>query len=335
MKKLILGFMAMGVALTLSACGSKDSQSSSSSSTTNQSSQVTAKNSSTQTATTLDADKLTPAQTACLVMYYGNNHMPGADSNNYTANMAKSGQGATVKIYDKDNVPKGEGPLYKSYPDGASVLYNVKLTNTDSDNDGHTINQIYYTIANNKFYLEDSDAGIQPDGVTASKMVAYAKEKGAEKQILNVAKNTKVVDKRGSSSSSSNSSSNSSKLSTQQLGTLVAIYQMPDWFKDGVSNGDMYYGSYDDSESGQVAGYSYVTANGDPTSWLYFKQNGNDVTIKYVDVKDGETVAEASMTTKHVTVSGLLRDYYTSQSQKDEINGYANKLKPESDFGND
>lgn len=182
MKKLILGFMAIGVVLTLSACGNSSSQSSSSSSTTNQSSQVMAKSgSSTQTVTTLDTDKLTPAQTACLVMYYGNNHMPGADSNNYTANMAKSGQGATVKIYDKDNVPKGEGPLYKSYPDGASVLYNVKLTNTDSDNDGHTINQIYYTIANNKFYIEDSDAGIQPNGVTASEMVAYAKEKGAEK----------------------------------------------------------------------------------------------------------------------------------------------------------
>ena len=330
MKKLLLGFMAVGAALSLTACGNKSSQSSSSSST--QSSQVATKKSS-SSATTLDVDHLTPAQTACLVLYYGDNHMPGASSNNYTANMEKSGQGAVVNIYNKDNVPKEDGPLYKTYPDGASVLYNIKLTNTDGNDNGRTLNKIYYTFANNKFYIEDSDAGIQPDGVTASEMVAYAKKEGAEKQILNVAQNTKVVDKRNTSSSNSNSS-NSSKLTTQQLGTLVAIYQNPDWFKEGIKDDTMYYGTNDGSDSGDVSGYSYVTANGDPTSWIYFKQNGNDVTIKYVDVKDGETVAEASMATKHVTVSGLLRDYYTNQSQKDEINGYANQLKPESDYDN-
>lgn len=330
MKKILLGFMAVEAALSLTACGNKSSQSSNSSSA--QSSQVATKKSS-SSATTLDADHLTPAQTACLVLYYGDNHMPGASSNNYTANMEKSGQGAVVNIYNKDNVPKEDGPLYKTYPDGASVLYNIKLTNTDGNDNGRTLNKIYYTFANNKFYIEDSDAGIQPDGVTASEMVAYAKKKGAEKQILNVAQNTKVVDKRNTSSSNSNSS-NSSKLTTQQLGTLVAIYQNPDWFKEGIKDDTMYYGTYDGSESGDVSGYSYVTANGDPTSWIYFKQNGNDVTIKYVDVKDGETVAEASMATKHVTVSGLLRDYYTNQSQKDEINGYANQLKPESDYDN-
>lgn len=37
------------------------------------------------------------------------------------------------------------------------------------------------------------------------------------------------------------------------------------------------------------------------------------------------------MLTKHVTVSGLIRDYYTNQSQKDEVNGYVDKLKPISD----
>lgn len=38
------------------------------------------------------------------------------------------------------------------------------------------------------------------------------------------------------------------------------------------------------------------------------------------------------MVTKHVTVSGLLRDYYTNQSQKDEVNGYADQLQPESNY---
>lgn len=72
--------------------------------------------------------------------------MPGASSNNYTANMEKSGQGAVVNIYNKDNVPKEDGPLYKTYPDGASVLYNIKLTNTDDNDNGRTLNKIYYTL---------------------------------------------------------------------------------------------------------------------------------------------------------------------------------------------
>lgn len=329
MKKLALTFMAMGVALTLTACGNKSTQSNSAASSATQSNKVTS--SSSQKQTTLDPGNLTPAQTASLVLYYGVNHMPGADQNNYSANMAKDGQGAVVDIYNKDNVPKGKGPLYKSYPDGASVLYYVELNDT-SDN-SRAINKIYYTIANNKFYIEDSDAGISADGVTASEMVAYAKEKGAEKQILNVANNTKINDERGSSSANSSSSKSSSKLTTQQLGSLVAIYQEPDWFKEYIKSGDMYYGSTS-GRSSELDGYDFVTANGDPTSWIYFKQNGNDVTIKYVDPKEGESVAEASMTTKHITVSGLLRDYYTTQVQKDEINGYADQLKPESEYGN-
>lgn len=53
MKKLLLGFMAVGAALSLTACGNKSSQSSNSSST--QSSQIATKKSS-SSATTLDAD---------------------------------------------------------------------------------------------------------------------------------------------------------------------------------------------------------------------------------------------------------------------------------------
>lgn len=41
--------------------------------------------------------------------------MSGADQNDYSKDMEVSGQGAVVKIYNKDNVPKGEGLLYKDY----------------------------------------------------------------------------------------------------------------------------------------------------------------------------------------------------------------------------
>lgn len=322
MKKLGLIIATPLLALTLAACGNTNNNNSASSSNNTKiakkSSSGTSATTTTSNSSTLDPAHLTPAQNAALVLYYTGEHMPGADQNDYSKDMEVSGQGAVVKIYNKDSVPKGEGPLYKDYPDGAELLYYVKLNQKDSE---HGIDSTYYTIAGNKTYISDSDAGISPDGVTKAEMVAYAKQHHAVSRIMNVANNTKVQDMRNQSTPTNNSHN----LSTQQLGTLVALYQEPDWFKDGISDGMMWYGNGSD-------GFSYVTANGDPTSWLYFKRNGNDVTIKYVDPKEGQSVAEASTTTKHVTVSGLLRDYYTNQSQKDEVNGYANKLKPELDY---
>lgn len=322
MKKLGLIIATPLLALTLAACGNTNNNNSASSSNNTKiakkSSSGTSATTTTSNSSMLDPAHLTPAQNAALVLYYTGEHMPGADQNDYSKDMEVSGQGAVVKIYNKDSVPKGEGPLYKDYPDGAELLYYVKLNQKDSE---HGIDSTYYTIAGNKTYISDSDAGISPDGVTKAEMVAYAKQHHAVSRIMNVANNTKVQDMRNQSTPTNNSHN----LSTQQLGTLVALYQEPDWFKDGISDGMMWYGNGSD-------GFSYVTANGDPTSWLYFKRNGNDVTIKYVDPKEGQSVAEASTTTKHVTVSGLLRDYYTNQSQKDEVNGYANKLKPESDY---
>lgn len=322
MRKIGLVIVTSLLAVTLAACGNTNSDNSASSSNNTKIAKKASNGNGASTATssspTLDPAHLTPAQNAALVLYYTVEHMPGADQNNYSKDMKISGQGAVVKIYNKDDVPKGEGPLYKDYPDGAELLYSVKLNQKDSE---HGIDSTYYTIAGNKTYISDSDAGISPDGVTKAEMVAYAKQHHAVKRIMNVANNTKVQDMRNQSTPTNNSHN----LSTQQLGTLVALYQEPDWFKDGISDGMMWYGSNSN-------GFSYVTANGDPTSWLYFKQNGNDVTIKYVDPKEGQSVAEASTTTKHVTVSGLIRDYYTNQSQKDEVNGYANKLKPESDY---
>ncbi|MRN07036.1 hypothetical protein EAI26_06510 [Lactobacillus sp. 0.1XD8-4] len=146
-----------------------------------------------------------------------------------------------------------------------------------------------------------------------------------------------VTAQRSSSSNKAQehtSTASESNLSPQQLGTLVALYQDPDWFKEYLKDGFMYYGTEDGSGK-KIADYNYVTANGDPTSFIYFKQNGDDVTIKQVIPEGDESVAEASLHTKHITVSRLLSDYYVNQSQKDEVNGYADQLKPESQYQSD
>lgn len=324
MNKIALGIAIPLVAWTLTACGNNSNQQDDSQNSV--SSVQTAKASS-----ELDANQLTPKQTAALVLYYGDAHMPGANHNDYSANMAKSGQGATIKIYEKDNAPKKERPIY-DYPDGAGLLYVIKLTNA-ADNNGKQLNSIYYTIANDKIYISDGDGGFSSEGVTPAEMVSYAKKHDGVQRVNNVAQSTKLLDMRSTSSTTTSSSTkgNDQDLTTQQLGTLVALYKAPDWFKQYIDDGTMYYDENSDYSS-EVRGYSCITANGDPTSFIYFKRNGNDVTVKMVEPKGDETVAEASMITHHITVSQLIDDYYTNQSQKDEVNGYANKLKPESEY---
>ncbi|WP_267201014.1 Lreu_0056 family protein [Limosilactobacillus kribbianus] len=329
MKKLVSMLAIPLVALTLTACGNSHNQQATSSSkatTTKSSSQSTASRQG------LDPANLTPQQNAALVLYYTGEHMPGAKQNDCSAHMAEQGQGAVVKIYNKDDAPKGTGPIYKTYPDGAQLLYSIILNHGVEGTKKNKIDATYYTIAGDKVYTADSDGGINKDGVTASEMVAYAQKHHGVDRVLNVAKNTKVEDLRNQTTTADNGGSQQG-LTTQQLGTLVALYAHPDWFKAGVSDDEMWYESNTNGDHyNGPDGYSYVTANGDPTSWLYFKRDGDNVTVKYVDPKGDESVAEASMTTKHITVSGLVRDYYTNQSQKDEVNGYANKLKPESDY---
>ena len=123
---------------------------------------------------------------------------------------------------------------------------------------------------------------------------------------------------------------NDPQVTPQQLGTMVAFLQFPDWFKSGIQDGSMYYGTNNPKMvvgGNEVAGYDFISANGDPTSYIYYKKNGDTVTIKYVDPKGSECVADAGFTTKTVSYHNLLQDYYQNQGQKDEVNSDASQLK--------
>lgn len=291
-----------------------------SSSTNRSTSSMTSSLSSTQQIrddAALNAERLTLKQTAALVLYYRDAHMPG----DYSADMENNNQGATVKIYDKGAVPWGEGSSAKTYPKGAKVLYMIKLT-SKSDEDGDRLNSTYYTIVGNKVYYANSSNGIRKTGVTLAEMVTYAKTHGEVNRVLKVAKNTKIIDMRGKVTITDKDG-----LTTQQLGTLVALLKNPDWFKAGVQNGEMYYGTH--YGYGKVADYQYVTTQGDLTSYIWFKRKGNDVTIKMIGSTENQNVTGAPMTTTHTTVTNLINNYYTSEDQQDEVNAYADQLKVE------
>ncbi|AEI57208.1 Lreu_0056 family protein [Limosilactobacillus reuteri] len=295
-----------------------------SSSTNRSTSSMTSSLSSTQQIrddAALNAERLTLKQTAALVLYYRDAHMPGANDYDYSADMENNNQGATVKIYDKGAVPWGEGSSAKTYPKGAKVLYMIKLT-SKSDEDGDRLNSTYYTIVGNKVYYANSSNGIRKIGVTLAEMVTYAKTHGEVNRVLKVAKNTKIIDMRGKVTITDKDG-----LTTQQLGTLVALLKNPDWFKAGVQNGEMYYGTH--YGYGEVADYQYVTTQGDLTSYIWFKRKGNDVTIKMIGSTENQNVTGAPMTTTHTTVTNLINNYYTSEDQQDEVNAYADQLKVE------
>lgn len=110
-------------ALALTGCGKNSQGKQTATSSLSSSAAISETKSAASTSTSnikfLNPDKLTPAENASLVMYYRNAHMPENTERDYSADMGISGQQATVTIYDKNNVPKGDGPLYKNYPDGA------------------------------------------------------------------------------------------------------------------------------------------------------------------------------------------------------------------------
>ncbi|OAQ02034.1 hypothetical protein A3O11_04670 [Ligilactobacillus aviarius] len=123
---------------------------------------------------------------------------------------------------------------------------------------------------------------------------------------------------------------NDPQVTPQQLGTMVAFLQNPDWFKEYLKDGTMYYGTNNPKlvvGGDEVAGYDFVSANGDPTSYIYYKKDGDTVTIKDVEPHGSQCVADAGYTTRTVSYHNLLQDYYQSQGQKDEVNNDASQLK--------
>lgn len=117
-------------------------------------------------------------------------------------------------------------------------------------------------------------------------------------------------------------------VTNKQLGVMIGLLQSPDWFKGGLSSGEMYYGTVNDT-GGEVTGYNFISANGDPESYIYYKRNGDVVTIKYVDPKPGQTVADAGMATRTISYNDLLQDYYQNSNQQTEVNNDASQLKDE------
>ncbi|TPR20544.1 Lreu_0056 family protein [Apilactobacillus timberlakei] len=79
-----------------------------------------------------------------------------------------------------------------------------------------------------------------------------------------------------------------------------------------------------------LKGYSYVTGQGDPTSYIYYKHNGNTAYYKYWYVGPKQDVAHGHyIKQRHVSIKYLVDKYYHSKAQRNTVNYYASKLRNE------
>lgn len=146
------------------------------------------------------------------------------------------------------------------------------------------------------------------------------------------------IQKASSSSDSSTTASSTAKtakVDDKTTGVMLALLVEPDWFKEYIGNDFFCYSPAGKNPiSDAVADYSYLTANGNPTSFLYYKVDGDTVTYKMWVSSDSDSVADGHFETKTVSLANLEKDYYVTQSQKDEVNGYVSQLRSETDYLN-
>lgn len=146
------------------------------------------------------------------------------------------------------------------------------------------------------------------------------------------------IQKASSSSDSSTTASSTAKtakVDDKTTGVMLALLVEPDWFKEYIGNDFFCYSPAGKNPiNDAVADYSYLTANGDPTSFLYYKVDGDTVIYKMWVSSDSDSVADGHFETKTVSLANLEKDYYVTQSQKDEVNGYVSQLRSETDYLN-
>ena len=161
--------------------------------------------------------------------------------------------------------------------------------------------------------------------------VQYAKEELIDETIQ---LQSETISSSNSSAKAS-STAKTTKVDDKTAGVMLMLLVEPDYLKQYIGNDYFCYSPAGENPiSDATADYSYLTANGDPTSFLYYKVDGNTVTYKMWVVSDSGSVPDGHFETKTVSLSTLENDYYVTQSQKDEVNGYVSQLKNESDYLN-
>ncbi|WP_347980385.1 hypothetical protein [Limosilactobacillus allomucosae] len=176
-----------------------------------------------------------------------------------------------------------------------------------------------------------SSSSKESSSTAAQSSTAKSSSKKSSQSDIQIQKASSSSD----SSATTSSTAKTAKVDDKTTGVMLALLVEPDWFKEYIGNDFFCYSPAGENPiSDAVADYSYLTANGDPTSFLYYKVDGDTVTYKMWEVSDSKSVADGHFETKTVSLSNLEKDYYVTQSQKNEVNSYVSQLRSESDYLN-
>ncbi|UQS86893.1 hypothetical protein MOO44_08520 [Nicoliella spurrieriana] len=176
---------------------------------------------------------------------------------------------------------------------------------------------------------------------TASQQTSSSSQSSSVSSSSSVASSSSATSSSATNSSSAAQSSstatttNNSGVNDKQIGVMVAFLTMPNWFKQNLDG--MYYQPASlttHSRGTAVRNYSYVSQMGDPTSFIYYQVNGENVNIKLWELSAQGGVADGHWKNETVSIDRLKNDYYVNQSQKDEVNSDANQLKSAQQFMN-
>lgn len=242
LKKVLLVCTTILAGVALTGCGNSKQSSSSNSSSTTQTNNVDHKIAS--SSATLDSDNLTPKQNGALALYYS-----GVENKqSYVNQMNKQGQGVTINLYQAGSQPSSTG-FSGTLPDGAEVLYYVKLNNGN----GST----YYTIVGNQFYISNGHGGLRKAATDNANMVALANKNNAGDMINNLASNASLNDLRNGGSDESNSKDDQSgSMSFDEAADLIQKGGFSDFNYDRDSK------THDGSHATANGGYFMVTYPG-------------------------------------------------------------------------
>lgn len=137
------------------------------------------------------------------------------------------------------------------------------------------------------------------------------------------------------SSSSQTNQVNAKGLDNKTIGILAMLYSRPQYLTRYINETEpssgIFYGTIRGNSKDPVNGYSYMTGEGDPTSYLYYK-NENGI-IKLKEWIPRESVADGYYKSTSISLNDLIKGFYSNKLKQDEAHRFANKVKLDSQFG--
>ena len=116
------------------------------------------------------------------------------------------------------------------------------------------------------------------------------------------------------------------QLNPQEIGIMLYQMKQPEAYHSLLGE-HLWYDSSAENTTGETAGYNAITANGDGLADLYWQQNGDQITYKYLVMPDGGAVADARMTTETISLQELKQKYYATPAQRQAVQAAASQLR--------